>query len=82
MKKIRYFFMAVIMVFAVQMCIADTANEVLAATASTATTVTKKKNGLYKEKGKNYYYTNGKKIKNQWKTVKGKNTILALNIMQ
>ena len=72
MKKIRYFFMAVLMVFAVQVCIADTANEVLAATASTATTVTKKKNGLYKEKGKNYYYTNGKKIKNQWKTVKGK----------
>lgn len=83
MKKIKVIFATLFMVFAVQMFASSVAVEVQAATVK-KTTVTatptaiptkapqKKKTGLYKEKGKYYYYVNGKKIKNQWKTVKGK----------
>ena len=57
MKKIKYLFMAVIMAWAIQICIVGGVNETQAATTSTATTVTEKKNGLYKEKGKNYRFS-------------------------
>ena len=61
--------MAMVMLFAVQICTVSVTCETQAATT---TATVKKKTGLYREKGKYYYYTKGRKIRNQWKTVKGK----------
>lgn len=69
MKKIRVFLIAVLMIFAVQICTVSVNCEVKAATTTAAV---KKKTGLYKEGGLYYYYAGGKKIKSQWKTVNGK----------
>ena len=69
MKRLKLFFMAMVMLFAVQICTVSVTCETQAATT---TATVKKKTGLYREKGKYYYYTKGRKIRNQWKTVKGK----------
>ena len=56
MKKIKYLFMAVIMAWAIQICIVGGVNETQAATTSTATTVTEKKNGLWMDSVQKPYW--------------------------
>ncbi len=73
MKKIHMFLLLIAAMLVVQMYEPITVCEVQAATEITAKKTTAKKNGFYKETPKKYcYYKNGKKIKNQWKTIKGK----------
>lgn len=69
MKRLKVFFMAVVMILAVQIVSVSVTCD---AQAATTTTTAKKKTGLYKEAGRYYYYVNGKKIKTQWKTINGK----------
>lgn len=84
MKKIRIFLLILAAMLAVQMYEPVTSCDVYAAAKTTTKKSTakkktkKKKNGFYKEASKKYcYYKNGKKIKNQWKPLKAKNTISA-----
>ena len=69
MKRLKVFFMAVVMILAVQIVSVSVTCD---AQAATTTTTAKKKTGLYKEARRYYYYVNGKKIKTQWKTINGK----------
>lgn len=62
MKKLRILLLMFVLLF----CLQDASAPGARCSAASSST----KSGLVKSKGKYYYYKNGKKVKNTWKTIK------------
>ena len=63
-----------IKILAVVLCLCFVQTPVMESVTSVTEVQAAVKTGLKKEKGKYYYYSKGKKVKNTWKNVKVKNT--------